>query len=652
MATMAVTQETPPLSATAARRAATAATVAANKAKAAPGGATNKPAAPVPGAATAKSKTQTATTIRLPPSTAAAPPKPATKSVTPTTPKPTTPKPTTTAPTTAKDAPSVAAAKTAARPSPAKKPTAPTAATSSSDTPTAAAAGAPKAHTAAASAASRRTPATASARTTTSIRLPPNPSGAAAKPPAVAGRPPVNMTQTTIRTPVKTPATAGVKKPLNSPANASLKSGSTVARAGSATPTSAAARNKTPTASSAPVTKKAPATTPSTPLELKKAIASVKAKFDETSMQLLAKEEELASLSFLDTASSDGGETLVPEIDLSKIASQDKDVVVAVITSKEKEVAKKKHQVRTLKARLERLRLEHERRVKDLNHKVAQRQSEKEAELESLHRDLADAIEKLDEVFVLRKKLDGSRSLHSSNIEELNRIHDDNLQSLELELQVAKQDRVERTGGTGHDAQDKYRQDLEELKRSHEKKLTKLLREHKEELEMIKKQHGEEQKQEIEEHEAELRERFESELIQIKASHASLVNDHAGAGSGMAEVLQERHARALEDLKVKSEKGHQHYLGGVQNKHQSDLLRLEGKHSARVSDLESKIKRLQEKLDTDKMTIRSKAEVRSEDMKNMLASEIAKRAEKHSEKMNTLEISSKVCIGFRPFEIL
>ncbi|KAG0012511.1 hypothetical protein BGZ80_011692 [Entomortierella chlamydospora] len=672
---MAVTQDAPAPSASAARRAATAATVAANKAKAASANKTqtSSTVATKTAASTNSPTSKTAATATAKPA-----PKPSTSStktaVSKTTPKAPT---TTTTIKTATSGPSATVRKSAT-PSPATKPTTgtrPSTATKSPSTPktpvapktpsnatkkptTSSSATGTASSSASPAAASRRVPATATARTTTSIRVPPATTGSAAKPPAVGGRPPVSMTATTIRLPPKTPATkTPVKKdaasapgtPISKPVSKTGTAASSHNRASSMATTTVKKMSTAGTASPAGSVRsvRTTASVPASPMELKKAIASVKAKFEDVSTRLKVKENELVSLctqldvalSFdnlaaTETASSDGGETLVPEIDLSKLASKDKDVVMAVISAKEKDITRKKNQVKTMKARVEQLRMSNERTLKELKQKDAELQEAQDQELASLHVELAESIQKHNDVVLLRQKLEESRALHSATIEKLNRIHDNKLQCLEVELQSIKRGRLERSG-------EGYFNDLEPIREAHRKELTHLLGEYRKEIEEFKAQSDAQEKQEVDEFQTELKERLDSELKQIRASHASLINERSSAESNMANVLQERHVRNLEDMKIKTEKDHKTYLGTVHSKHQSEIERLKSKHDARIAELESKIETLQEKYKADLADIRSKADATSNELVSKHSSEIAACKEKHAADLINIESSTK-----------
>ena len=101
----------------------------------------------------------------------------------------------------------------------------------------------------------------------------------------------------------------------------------------------------------------------------------------------------------------------------------------------------------------------------------------------ALHKELSEYTKKHEEVAELRQKLEESQALHSSTLEELNRIHEDKLQSLEIELQAARQERL----GAEDDIKDKYGQDLEVLRLSHQDELTQLLLDHGEEVDALKR---------------------------------------------------------------------------------------------------------------------------------------------------------------------
>ncbi|KAF9919362.1 hypothetical protein BX616_005405 [Lobosporangium transversale] len=532
---------------------------------------------------------------------------------------------------------------------PATKPTALTSTTTGAKRPTASSpsTGA-KPSVGSASTASRRTPATATAKTTTPIKaMPATAAGSAAKPPA-GGRAPLNMTPTTIRTPARTSSTASTLKKESAPGT--LKTAATATKKLSV---SAGRGAPSPAGSAQPVKSTGLATKSATALELKKTIANIK--LDEASTRLQAKEVELAAVrqqlesglysdnyAATETASSDGGETLVPEIDLSKLISKDKDVVMPAISAKDKVVTKKKHQIRTLRARIQRLRLEHEKRVKELEKVETECKAAYETDVVALQQKLADSTQKYNDVIALRKKLADAKALHATTIEELNRIHDDKLHSLELELQAFRQEKPSRVSpDVGKNAQDRYRQDLESIKNANRKELSQLLKQHQDEIDAIKAQFEEEKRQQVQEHEAEVKERLDSDLEQIKASQASLLDSRLGAESGMVEVLEQRHARTMEDFKAKLQKDHQHYLGSLRNKHQSEISRLEAKHTEQLAALESKLKTLQEKYESDLASIRSKAEAQIKELKLHHSNEIARRNEKHAAELATCEITVK-----------
>ncbi|KAF9983371.1 hypothetical protein BGZ75_005167 [Mortierella antarctica] len=390
-------------------------------------------------------------------------------------------------------------------------------------------------------------------------------------------------------------------------------------------------------------------------MELKKAIASVRAKLEEASARLQKKEEELTVLreqletgSCLetiigtDTASSDGGETVVQEMDLSKLADQDKEIVVAAIAAKEKEVAKKKHQLRSLKARVERLRIEYEQTIKNLIQEHHEHQAGQDAKLTALRQELAQAFKiHADTTTPLRQKLDESLALHATTVDQLNRIHDDKLHCLELELHAAKAEQLGRADVADQEVQERYRLDLEDIKRTHQQEVEQLLNEHQEEVDAVNANFEVLKKQATEEYEAELRERFDSELAQINASHASQLDDRKGADGGMIEMLQNRHVRALSELTVKAEKEHNMYLNTLQNKQKAAISSLVSKHKERSVELESKIKKLKTKHETDVTAMKAKADTDAKKLKQKHASEITKHKEQHAKKLKTVEGSTK-----------
>jgi chromosome segregation ATPase len=129
------------------------------------------------------------------------------------------------------------------------------------------------------------------------------------------------------------------------------------------------------------------------------------------------------------------------------------------------------------------LRLENEEKIRELTERQAEKTAEQEAELTSLHQELSDYTKRYEEVAGYRQKLEESQALHSSTLEELNRIHEDKLQSLEIELQAARQERL----GAEDEIKDKYGLDLDELRLAHQEELTQQLVEHGEEVEALKK---------------------------------------------------------------------------------------------------------------------------------------------------------------------
>jgi len=129
------------------------------------------------------------------------------------------------------------------------------------------------------------------------------------------------------------------------------------------------------------------------------------------------------------------------------------------------------------------LRVENEEKIQELTDKQAEKTAEQEAELTSLHQELSDYATRYEEVAGYRQKLEESQALHSSSLEELNRIHEDKLQSLEIELQAARQERM----GAEDDIKDKYGMDLEELRLAHQVELAQQLVEHGEEVEALRK---------------------------------------------------------------------------------------------------------------------------------------------------------------------
>lgn len=148
--------------------------------------------------------------------------------------------------------------------------------------------------------------------------------------------------------------------------------------------------------------------------------------------------------------------------------------------------------------------MEHENKVKELTQRDNERQKEQGAKLAAIRQQLAEHIQRQEEIILLRKKLEESKELHSSSLEELNRIHDDKLQSLEMELQSYKQDdhiRPDQLSGNNQQAEERYRLDLEEFKNNHQRDLEQMLAEHQDEVDAINAQLDKQLKEELLEHE-------------------------------------------------------------------------------------------------------------------------------------------------------
>lgn len=148
--------------------------------------------------------------------------------------------------------------------------------------------------------------------------------------------------------------------------------------------------------------------------------------------------------------------------------------------------------------------MEHENKVKELTQREIERQAEQDAKLTAIRQQLAEHIQRHEEIILLGKKLEESKELHSSSLEELNRIHDDKLQSLEMELQTYKQDdhlRPDQLSGDSRQVEERYRLDLEEFKKKHQRDLEQLLTKQQDEVDAINAQLDKQLKEELLEHE-------------------------------------------------------------------------------------------------------------------------------------------------------
>ncbi|GJJ69944.1 hypothetical protein EMPS_02293 [Entomortierella parvispora] len=567
---------------------------------------------------------------------------------------------------------------------------------------------------------SRRVPATASTRTTTSIRITPGTNGSTAtKPPSVGGRPPVKMTPTTIRTgPGASPVTptSSTKPAAGSPLTAKKSSTasptSTVSRTNStkktitSSPSSSRPGTKSVTSTSTPpsplnarrvsssssmsiasstsgsariasssskTTTEGGAPTPVSPTELKRAIANICAKLEETTSRLKAKEDELvlvrqqlkdesacfASAAAEETASSDGGETAVPDLDFSKISSQDKETVVAALSAKEKDVARIKNHIRTLKARIQRLRLEHERKTRELDQEHARKTSEKDTELTRLHQDLSALIQQYQEKQIFRQKFDDARALHARSLQELRRIHEDKLESLGQELEVVKSQirtpATSRKSTSGSNSSKGKKQDTEaQAAAQHEKDLVALKKDQSQEKKRLKSEHEKELsrvradldkdlERAVTEHQTEVKERLNYELSQIRASHSALVQERHGeaATQNMTLVLRERHQRSLQDMRSRLERENKQYLDTVQTKQQNEIATMTTRHQELVHSLETRIQKTLEQHTSDKIQITTSGEERaSKATKDHFAEKVIRRA-KQMEELSAIETSTK-----------
>lgn len=132
---------------------------------------------------------------------------------------------------------------------------------------------------------------------------------------------------------------------------------------------------------------------------------------------------------------------------------------------------------------VQRLRLEYEQTIKDLIQEHHEQQAGQDAKLTALRQELAQAFKKhADTTTPLRQKLEESLALHATTLEQLSRIHDDKLHCLELELQAAKAEQLGRADVADQEVQERYRLDLEDIKRTHQQEVEQLLKEHQEEV--------------------------------------------------------------------------------------------------------------------------------------------------------------------------
>jgi len=121
---------------------------------------------------------------------------------------------------------------------------------------------------------------------------------------------------------------------------------------------------------------------------------------------------------------------------------------------------------------------------------------EQDAEVVSLQKEIETYIQKYNEFAGFQQKLRDAQALHSATLEELNRIHEDRLQSLEVEIQAARQEQC----GVEVDAQEKFRLDLEQFKAAHKKELGQLLKEHQQEVEAMNADFEKQLKEDVQEH--------------------------------------------------------------------------------------------------------------------------------------------------------
>ncbi|KAG0031801.1 hypothetical protein BGZ81_000571 [Podila clonocystis] len=373
------------------------------------------------------------------------------------------------------------------------------------------------------------------------------------------------MTTTTIRvanapTPIRPPIASTTKKPVTvSGAAAKAQVGSISSPAGSV--------------------RSAGSQSVSSVLDLKRVLASVRAKYEETSLQLKVTEEEL----------------------------------------------------------YQKLQMDHDAKVLELTRKHDERTLEQDAEVVSLQKEIETYIQKYNEFAGFQQRLHDAQALHSSTLEELNRIHEDRLQSLEVEIQAARQEQC----GVEGDAQEKFRQDLEQFRAVHKKELDQLLKEHQQEVGAMNADFVKQLKEGVQEHVAEIQDRQEAELSQIIASHAASLDSHSGSESEMLELLQSRHVQSLAEMEKKMDVENKKIAASIQARQQRELSELQSAHSDKIGSLEEKIKALTLKLDTDSRASKSRAEQEYIALKSAQDTEQSALRKKHSEELETLESTTK-----------
>lgn len=161
------------------------------------------------------------------------------------------------------------------------------------------------------------------------------------------------------------------------------------------------------------------------------------------------------------------------------------------------------------------MRLEHERRVRELDQEHSRKTFEKDSKLTQLHHDLSALIQQFNEKQTFRQKFDDARALHARSLQELRRIHEDKLESLGQELEAVKSQirspvasRKSASGsisskGKKQDAEavKKHERDLEAMKKDQVQEKKRLRSEHKQEISRVRADLGKELGQAIAEHE-------------------------------------------------------------------------------------------------------------------------------------------------------
>ncbi|KAG0331697.1 hypothetical protein BG000_010688 [Podila horticola] len=427
------------------------------------------------------------------------------------------------------------------------------------------------------------------------------------------------MTSTTIRvasapTPAKPPVAATAKK-------VGVTSGTTVS--------GAAGKPKVGSISSpAGSVRSAASQSMSSVLDLKRVLASVRAKYEETSLQLKLTEEELAQVR--------------GQLGLPAPGSKASYIIHMIgaprtIVSRVQEMARLTLRVKTLGQVAKKLQTDHDAKVLELTRKHDERTLEQDAEVVSLQKEIETYVQKYNEFAGFQRRLHDAQALHSSTLEELNRIHEDRLQSLEMEIQAARQEQC----GVEGDAQEKFRLDLEQFRAVHKNELDQLLKEHQQEVDAMNADFEKQLKEDVEEHVTEIRDRQEAELSQIEASHAISLDSHSGSESEMLELLQSRHVQTLAEMEKKLDAENKKFAASIQVKQQRELSELQSAHSDKIGSLEEKIKTLSNKLDTDSRALKSRTEQEYVALKSAQDTEQSALRKKHAEELETLETTTK-----------